>query len=136
MTISRSTRILAVLGAIALVPAALTACSGSQSVEDACKTAQSTVTEAMGDTTSAMTDPAAALDAFDEAIEAMKSAGDDITNDEVKSAFGDFNDSFAEFGDLMKDASDDPTKVDTEALTDVSTKLQEAGQKIAELCGA
>ena len=136
MTISRRARFLAVIGAAALVPAALAGCSaGGQSVADACQVAGETVTEAMGDISTATTDPAEAASVLDDAMSAMQEAGDKLENEEVKGAFTDFNDAFAGFQEIMASASDDPTSIDTEALTEVSTEVQDSATKLQELCG-
>ncbi|GGD29510.1 hypothetical protein GCM10010915_07110 [Microbacterium faecale] len=136
MTRTRRARFLALVGAAALVPAALVGCSaGGQSVADACQVAGDTVTEAMGDLSSVATDPEAATDMFADTLAAMKEAGDKIENEEVKAAFDDFNGSFEEFQTVMADATEDPTNIDTDAMTEISSDLQASSTKLQELCG-
>lgn len=136
MTISRRARFLSAVGAIALVPAALVACSGGgQSVEEACTVANDTITEAMGDLTSVTSDPEAAMGVLDDAMAAMKEAGDKIENEEVKATYDTFNGAFDDFQEVMSSGADDPANLDVDALTEISTTLQDSVTEIQELCG-
>lgn len=136
MTISRRARFLSAVGAIALVPAALVACSGGgQSVDEACQVAADTVDGAIGDLGSATSDPEAAESMLDDAMAAMNDAGDEIENEEVKAVFDDFNGAFEDFQEVLATGADDPANLDVDALTEISTSLQNSGAEMRELCG-
>lgn len=118
----------------------LAACGGSQSVDEACKVAETEVKEAMGDMTSI--DPSD-TDKATETISSMSKALEDtekkIENDDVKNAVGDLSAQFSKletsFAD-MKDAGDDPEKLTavSQEMSKISEDVQAAGEKLDELC--
>lgn len=134
MTISRRARLFAAIGAIALVPAALTACSGGQSVSEACKVAQESITDASSGMTEAMSDPAAAEQAFADLTTAITEAGDDITNEEVKGAYDEFAASFQDTQAVLEEMTADPANADMDAITEATNGMTESAQKISEVC--
>ncbi|MGO1236066.1 MAG: hypothetical protein ACTHY8_09920 [Microbacterium gubbeenense] len=141
MTVSRRARLLSAIGAIALVPAALTACSGGaggQSAADACKVAQDTFTEVssdMGGLSSMMSDPEGMKQMIADLDTKIAEGGEKITNEEVKSVYDDFGAGITTISESLDAMADDPTSVDTEALTEASEKLTTAGTDLAEVCG-
>jgi len=135
MTISRRARLFAAIGAIALIPAALTACSGGgQSASDACKIAQESITDASSGMTEAMSDPEAAEQAFADMTAAISEAGDDITNEEVKGAYDDFAASFQDTQAVLEEMTADPANADMDAITEATNGMTESAQKISEVC--
>jgi len=134
MTISRRARLFAAIGAIALVPAALTACSGGQSVSDACQVAQEAITDASSGMTEAMSDPAAAEQAFADLTSEISAASDKITNEEVKGAYDDFAASFQDTQTVIEEMTADPANADMEAVTEATNGMTESAQKISDVC--
>ncbi|MGO3033171.1 MAG: hypothetical protein ACTIH8_07455, partial [Microbacterium gubbeenense] len=61
--------------------------------------------------------------------------GEKITNEEVKSVYDDFGAGITTISESLDAMADDPTSVDTEALTEASEKLTTAGTDLAEVCG-
>ncbi|WP_029150367.1 hypothetical protein [Microbacterium indicum] len=139
-------RIAGAAAVLALVPAALAACSGGQSVEEACGLIQDEATSVSSELSSAMT---SALDGSGEnplaaANERMQAVGEQVTNEEVKAEFDTvltaFDAATGVFGQL---ADLDPT--DTEAMADLESAtgdlqnlgedLTTAGASLQELCG-
>ncbi|WP_313405290.1 hypothetical protein [Aeromicrobium sp.] len=131
----------AALAAVAL-SFGLTACGGGgQSVDEACKVAETEVKDAMGDMSSI--DPSDTDKATD-TIASMSKALDDtekkIENDKVKKAVGDLSTEFGKletaFSDL-KDAGQDTEKLTavSEQMSKISTDVQAKGEKLDELCG-
>jgi len=135
MTVSRRARLLAAIGAIAFIPAALTACSGGgQSVADACQVAQEKITDATSGLSSAMSDPEAAETMFADMTAALKEAGDEITNEEVKSAYDDFTASFDDTQSLLEEMAADPANADMDAITEATNSMTDSATKITEVC--
>ena len=114
----------------------LAACGGSQSVDEACKVAETEVKEAMGDMTSI--DPSD-TDKATETISSMRKALEDtekkIENDDVSDLSAQFSKLETSFAD-MKDAGDDPEKLTavSQEMSKISEDVQAAGEKLDELC--
>jgi len=131
----------AVLAALTL-SFGLAACGGGgQSVDEACKVAESEVKDAMGDMSSIdATDTDKATETISSMSDALKKTQDKLENDEVKKAVGDLA---AEFGQLesvfsdLKAAGSDSTKLTavSEKMSSISENVQEKGKKLDDLCG-
>ncbi|WP_261166922.1 hypothetical protein [Microbacterium sp. Marseille-Q6965] len=157
----RRTRTLFALGALAVLPAALTACGGSaeggeagapaateQSVADACSIVtsgmtevQSNVSEIMSSATSGDTE---ALDALiSETSDGITALKEQVTNEEVGAAFTDFADAYQTIADLVPqlsdldvtapDASETASELSSQA-SEASTQLTDASRELTELC--
>ena len=118
----------------------LAACGGGQSVDEACKVAESEVKDAMGDMTSIdATDTDKATDTVKSMSDALKKTQDKVENDKVKKAVGDLSTEFSEletvFADL-KAAGSDTTKLTavSEKMSKISQDVQAKGEKLDELC--
>jgi hypothetical protein len=146
MAIRRTTKtVLAAAAALALLPG-LAACSGGQSVEEACGVLQSRVSEVTTSLQEAMTvatsgDEAAVNEQLGSLKEQLSAIDEEITNDEVSQAYGTFA---AAYDDMMTQVQSmsDIDMEDMDALTEASTQLQdsateltEAGQGIDSVCG-
>lgn len=149
-----------VLGAAALT-LSLAACSGGQSVAEACQVANSTVNDATGDLQSIMSEVTSGggdiASAFEPISAALDEAKSKVTNEEVSTALADVTDQFNAMSDTLSgfeipDTSNiDPSDPDQmaalekfqEESAEISSKLQEqssslteAGQKLQEVCNA
>ncbi|WP_053353513.1 MULTISPECIES: hypothetical protein [Leucobacter] len=148
-----------VLGAAALT-LSLAACSGGQSVAEACQVANSTVNDATGDLQSIMSDVTSGGDlstAFEPISAALDEAKSKVTNEEVSTALADVTAQFNAMSDTLSgfeipDTSNiDPTDPEQmaelekfqEESAEISTKLQEqstalteSGKKLQEVCSA
>lgn len=156
--IKNSSKIAGVLGAAALA-FTLTACSGGQSVAEACQIAEETVSEAQEDMTTLMSDAMSGDsnmgDMFAPILKAFSDAEKNVSNKEVSAALKDVNAEFSSMIDLvgdfkLPDTSDidfsDPDamaefeamQADLEALSselEESTKgMEAAGKRLEELC--
>ncbi|WP_221583457.1 hypothetical protein [Microbacterium sp. G2-8] len=146
MTTQRIARVSAALAVIALIPAGLAACSGGQSVEEACGTIEGELTSAGEELQSALTDMMSGEgeNPMPQMSEALAAAGDDVTNEEVKEVYGTFVTSFDEllpfFEEFENVDMEDPESLQKlqEMSADVQTKatdLEKAGADVQELCG-
>ncbi|WP_105565791.1 hypothetical protein [Microbacterium halophytorum] len=154
MATLRRSRAVFAIGALALVPAALTACgaggAGGQSVADACQVAQDGMTQIESDiteaTTAAVSGDAEELNGLiQDTSDEITAISEDITNEEVSGAFGDFAtayqglaDVLAEFGELdMSDPEAATTAAGelTEKMTSASEDLTTASSQLADTCG-
>lgn len=140
MTINRTVRTLAAVGVLALVPAGLAACSGGQSVEEACSVAQDNMTEAMGD----MSELSSMMSSQDvdgitallgDINDALDKSADEITNEEVSAAFGKFHTEYSSLTTAITEAAEDPMNADVESLTNAQSSITEASADLTELCG-
>lgn len=119
----------------------LTACGGGQSVDEACKVAESEVKDAMGDMSSIdVTDKDKATDTISSMTEALKKTQDKLENDEVKKAVGDLAQEFDQLESVFADlesAGSDPEKLNavSEKMSSISDNVQKRGEKLDELCG-
>ncbi|MGI6877278.1 hypothetical protein [Microbacterium sp. gxy059] len=149
MAITRRSRVLAVVGVIALVPAALTACSGGgQSTADACKIVNDGMTEITSNVNEVMSAASSQdIDTVNTLISDMNdeiaSLGEEVTNEEVSAAFDDFAGSFQKVVDAAPQLAEldltDPASADkaneiAEQVTDAQSEIMESGQAIQELC--
>lgn len=142
MKIQSITRAGAVL-AVASLALGLTACSGEQSVTDACKVTQSTMTEVQSSLTAMGTGD---TDALKDVQKALEDAQGKVTNPDVSEKLKALTDEFNAFADeagqldLSDPTSIDPTDQDTmdlvESLNERVTKLQKAGTEFDSLCNA
>ncbi|MET1132783.1 MAG: hypothetical protein ABWX60_05115 [Aeromicrobium sp.] len=119
----------------------LTACGGGQSVEDACKVAETEVKDAMGDLSGI--DPSD----NDQAAETISSMGDalektqkKLDNQEVKDTIGELAAEFEKLKDAFADlkaAGEDSAKLQkvSEKMSTLSSDIQNKGEKLDELCG-
>ncbi len=113
---------------------------GEQSVADACTTAEKEVTAAMGDLGSIdATDTGAAAEKIGTMTETLKSAGAKIDNTEVKDALADMTAQFEKleqaFVDLKAAAKDSEKLQEVSTnLSEISTAVQDKGEKLDELC--
>lgn len=155
-----TTRIAGVLGAATLA-LSLAACSGGQSVAEACKIAEDTVTEAQGQMEGIMTDVMAGEgdmgDMFKTLDDALSSAEKKVSNTEVSDALKAVSDDFVKVGDVLGDfkmpSTDDLDYSDPEAMEkltemqgeleaisgkmeEASTSLTDSSKKLEELCVA
>lgn len=130
----------AALAAVAL-SFGLTACSGGQSVDEACSVAEKEVKAAMGDLGSINpTDTASAASTIKSLTAALEKTESDLENAEVKKAIGDLA---ADFGKLetafadLNEAGTDSAKLQevSSELTTLSTDIQKKGEELDELCG-
>lgn len=153
-----TTRIAGVLGAASLA-LSLAACSGGQSVAEACQIAEDTVTEAQGQMEGIMTDVMAGegdmKELFASVNDALKAAEKKVTNDEVADALGAVSTDFMKIGDVLGDfkmpSVDDLDYTDPEAmeqitemqadleaisgeLDEASSSLTESSKKLEDLC--
>ena len=119
----------------------LAACGGGQSVDEACKVAESEVKDAMGDMSSIdVTDKDKATDTISSMTEALKKTQDKLENDEVKKAVGDLAKEFDQLESVFADlesAGSDPEKLNavSEKMSSISDNVQKRGEKLDELCG-
>ncbi len=119
----------------------LSACGSSQTVEEACEYVNTEIkapSEEMSGVDS--TDPEAAEKAIKTFTKELGNIEGDIKNKEVKDAFGNLVDVYEDLADSYKDLAatakgEDTADIDTEKVTEISTNMQEASQKYAELCG-
>ncbi|MGO1770944.1 MAG: hypothetical protein ACTHZX_13410 [Microbacterium sp.] len=150
MATIRRPRILIALGALALVPAALTACgAGGQSTEEACGVVQDGMTDIQSNIQELMTaatsgDSGAVNDLMDSTSTEISAIKEDITNEEVSTAFNKFADSYQEIAGVVTDLADidmtDPAAADqatelSTKVTDASTALTDSAQELTETCG-
>lgn len=129
----------AALAAVAL-SFGLSACGGSQSVDEACKVAETEVKDAMGDMTSIdPSDTDKATDTISSMSKALEDTENKLENEDVKKAVGDLSAEFSKletsFGDL-KDAGEDPEKLTavSQDMSKISEDVQAKGEKLDELC--
>lgn len=128
----------------ALALTGLTACGGEQSVADACKVANTTVSKANDDVSSAMSEATTGdyskLTANIKTItDAIREAEGKVTNTEVKTALSDMAASFTEFNaifDGVKDGDVAALSDKSDQLTAVSEKITKSSTRITELCGS
>lgn len=118
----------------------LAACGGGQSVDEACKVAESEVKDAMGDMSSIdATDTDKATDTVKSMGEALKDTEDKLDNEKVKKAVGDLSKEFDQletvFADV-KDAGSDPQKLSavSQKMGEISKDVQAKGKKLDDLC--
>lgn len=119
----------------------LAACGGGgQSVDEACKVAESEVKDAMGDMSAIdATDTDKATETITSMGDALKKTQDKLDNEKVKKAVGDLS---AEFNELegvfaeLKAAGSDTTKLTavSEKMSTISKDVQEKGKKLDDLC--
>jgi hypothetical protein len=119
----------------------LAACGGGQSVDEACKVAESEVKDAMGDlSTIDPTDKDKATDTIASMSDALEKTEKKLENDKVKNAVGDLS---VEFGKLestfaeLQDAGTDTEKLTavSEKMSTLSTDIQDKGKTLDKLCG-
>ena len=128
----------AAITALALL--GLSACGGEQSVEEACKIAQSTVESAETDIQSSMSDPTnleGVTEGLKKASDAVGDAEDKVTNKEVKTALDEFGNALDSFTDLF-DGVKDPTELadKTDEMNKVSADISASSEKLSSLCKA
>ncbi len=124
--------------------AALTGCSGGQSVAEACSTAQSELSDVQTQLSSVQSDAASgSFSKVAESIGALEDrldeTADKLSNDEVKAAVEDLSDKIGEFGETFEGIDDGDTAAladRTEKMTDAATAVQDSGKKLDELCTA
>lgn len=159
MSISKTTsKIAGVLGAAALV-VSLAACSGGQSVAEACMVAEKTVSEAQGDMQTAVTDAMSGEGDFNELFssitDGLVKAEKEVQNAEVSDALKAITTDFSKVEDIFKDFkmpnTADLDYTDPEAmaeleeisaelqsktgeLEELSASLEESSTKLQELC--
>lgn len=150
MATIRRGRVLIALGALALIPTALTACGGGgQSTADACKVIEDGMTDIQSDITDLSTaassgDEDALADLISETSDSINKIDEQVTNEEVGAAFGDFADAYsnvsgvlAELGelDLTDPASADKATEISQKASDAQTGLTDSMSSLTELCG-
>lgn len=147
-----------VFGAAALV-LSLAACSGGQSVAEACQVAEKTVSEAQGDMESAVTEAMSGEgnfgDLFTGVNEALVKAEKEVQNAEVSDALKAITADFGKVGDVFKDFkmpnmadldyTDPEAMAEFEEITaelegksaeleELSASLEKSSSKLQELC--
>ena len=143
MSTIRRSRMLIALGALALIPASLTACSGGgQSVDAACKTLESNaeaLQSEMSDLTSGLSsDPSKLGEAFTKFGEAFDKVGDGVTNKEVKDTWDTLSGGVSKAFDSLKDLdfTDPSAQADMmDDLNSLTTDMEAASDKLTDLCG-
>jgi len=128
------------IAAAALGLAALTGCSGEQSVADACKNAQTTVAEVSSELSTAMSkagsgDASAAGESIDKIAAAITKAEGNATNTKVKEALNKLGGDMADLSAELKKATD-PAAMAARAdkIQQVSQNLQADGSKLDAIC--
>lgn len=120
----------------------ISACSGGQSAEEACKifsSADSSLASAVSSSTSDLIDdPDSAKASLDEAISSFESDVKDISNADVKEAVDELTDSLKSFstafGDAADTVADDPSAVDPAEIQDSAEKVQKAEDGVVSVC--
>ncbi|MBP2436663.1 hypothetical protein [Microbacterium amylolyticum] len=132
-------RIAAIAGALALVPAGLVACSGGQSVADACQiiedelnTVQMEAQEAMG---SIMTDPEGAVTALETVNNKVQEIDGQVTQEDVSAAFSEFADGYGQIIVAVTASADDPEAIDITALDAAQTSMTNGLTELQTHCG-
>ncbi|HPU13415.1 MAG TPA: hypothetical protein PLQ19_06455 [Aeromicrobium sp.] len=127
------------IAAIAL-SAGLSGCGGGESVADACKIAEKEVKDATADLgTIDPTDPAAATANLDAMAKVLKDTQAKIDNKEVSDAIGALASEFEKLKPVLADVQDAGTDVEklqaaSAEMSELSTSIQEKGEKIDQLC--
>lgn len=133
-------RIGAAVAALALA-STLAACSGGQSVADACKIAEDTMTEVVAtsqtEAQSAMQSAMAGEDVdlkaiFTPVVEALEETEGKVTNGDVKPALNDFVTEYKAFADTLGEFDMSAFK-DIAELSNVDPTAPDAAEKLAEL---
>lgn len=141
MSISKTTsKFAGVLGAAALV-FSLAACSGGQSVAEACKVAEKTVSEAQADMETAVTEAMSGegnfSDLFTGVNDALVKAEKEVQNAEVSDALKGISTDFSKVGEVFKDfkmpSMDDIDYTDPEAMAELEAMSAELEAKSGEL---
>ncbi|MHA3685204.1 hypothetical protein ACXR2T_14220 [Leucobacter sp. HY1910] len=159
MSVGKTTTKFAGVLCAAALAFTLSACSGGQSVAEACKIAEETVSEAQSDMQSAMTEAMTGEGDFGELFsgvnDALVKAEKQVNNAEVSQALKDITADFGEVRDVFKDFKmpdmTDFDYSDPEAMADfeeisaeleaksgeleaISSKLEKSSAKLQELC--
>ncbi|WP_017791727.1 hypothetical protein [Leucobacter salsicius] len=153
------TRVTGALGVAALA-LSLAACSGGQSVAEACQIAQDSIAQASDQVDQLMSEAVSGggtmKDLVDPLNDALDGAEKKVTNPEVSAALKSMNSEFVRLGDLLEgvplpdtqdidpDAAATPEELKTEeALEAISGELEkrnaaleQADMQLQELCGA
>ncbi|KZE90886.1 hypothetical protein [Microbacterium sp. TNHR37B] len=138
----RTTSSLSLLLVGGLAVAALTGCSGQQSVADACKIAESTVSEVQTDVASVSADASAGefskvSGLFDTLKGKLDEASGKITNEEVKTAVNDLSasvDKFATLFDGLEDGDMEGLSGKLDQFEPAATAIQDSSTKLGTLC--
>lgn len=138
------TRTMTLLTIGALSVAALTGCSGEQSVADACSSSNTVVEDTLDEaSTTLQTELAdanysAAADAVGTMEEALTDAAGSITNAEVREPLDDMIAALGDFGTALGGMEDGDTEglgENAEELQAAALALQESGLALATVCG-
>lgn len=157
--VKTTTRIASVLG-VAGLALSLAACSGGQSVAEACQVAEKSVLEAQGNMESAVTDAFSGEGDFSELFsgvtDALAKAEKEVKNSEVSDALKAVTADFSKVGDVFDgfempsmeglDFTDPEAMAEFEKmgeqleaksaeLDELSSALEASGNKLEELCG-
>jgi len=149
MATIRRSRVLIAFGALALIPAALTACgAGGQSTADACgiiEDGMSEIQSNLSELTSAATsgDEEALTTLISQTSDDISAIKEDVTNEEVSAAFGKFADSYADVSGILEElgsidltdpaAADKATEISEKATT-AQTGLTDSMTELTDLC--
>ncbi|WP_417555265.1 hypothetical protein [Microbacterium sp.] len=115
----------------------LSACSGGQSVADACKVINTEGQKIISDSNSAMgdvaSDPSAAAKTLKSISGQMKDLGKKVTNADVKKAWDGLVTSYDGFSELIDTVAGDPSILtDQDKAADFSTKVQDSAKTLTE----
>lgn len=134
----RFTRPAAAFAAAALSITVLAGCSGEQSVEEACTTANEATAELQNELAglSATTEPAELIAQFELLEDGMADAASQVSNEEVGGALTEARDALATINSELSAAGGDLTGLGTEASAAAAQDLQNAGTRLVELCGS
>lgn len=124
----------------------LAGCTGGttadQSVSDACRVANETMSSVQSDLTASMTglatgDISGALEVIDTLQVKLDEAQSKVGNADVESALAELNAKIAEFDEILGTAGDGGVAAladNEEALSSVAADIQAAGQRMSDLC--
>ncbi len=114
----------------------------SQSVEEACTIAQTSMGDVQTDMSSSLSglgngDVTGAVDAMNELGDKFDEAEAEVTNTEVEAALSELGGKISEFGDLLASAKDGGLQAladKTDKIQSITADIQAAGTKLSELC--
>lgn len=124
---------------------ALTGCSaGEQSVADACKIANDSMSSLAGELNSGLTnmatDPSGAADLFTKMETKLKEAEGKITNSEVKGLLTTVLKDFSDVNVVMQKMKDGGiaslSQDDSTKMMEAGTNMQKSGAELTKVCGA
>lgn len=141
----RKTTSLTLLAVAGITALSLTGCSGGgQTVAEACKTAQTAMSDVQADMAGVQTDAASGdftklSETIDTLEKKLSETAGKLGNAEVKSAVEDLSKKVGVFGDVFEDIKDgDITAISGKVteITDAATAVQESGVKLDTLCNS